>query len=260
MRAKSSLAWVDGWIDEGRGKRLKLWKVNGGRLELEQAGGEALRMPRVYDPGAAQTRFVSESMRFEIAQFGDIERLIKPGHLTTKLVPGLRCNNHAVTVIRADRGIIYVPMLLWIQELWMRSLTWVKAILTPQALDINVPIVEETAEHFLCRASPLFVGARLSEDKLRRIAWLAINRDARKSWNSVLTFAHDGRLDMKLPPARISGWVWGQRVDTGIVACELRAVEMDFELPSRDIVIQVGARRYVCPKTVTRRNTPLNFD
>jgi len=36
---------------------------------------------------------------------------------------------------------------------------------------------------------------------------------------------------MKLPLARISGWAWGRRVDTGVVACELRAVEMDFDLP-----------------------------
>ena len=72
--------------------------------------------------------------------------------------------------------------------------------------------------------------------------------------------AQGGRLDMKLPPARISGWVWGQRVDTGVVACELRAVEMDFDLPRGDIFVQMGARRYECPKAVTKRNTPLDFD
>lgn len=259
VSARRPIAWVDGWTTVRGRNRLRLWCIEGGRLEAHKEGGGVLQVARAYEPSVMSQSLAGGNESFEIENLSRLERLIKPANLTTQLIPGMRCNDHAVTVVRTRRGAIYVPMLLWIQVLWLRSLAWTEQILRPQSLDMAVPPAERVNGKLVCRVSPEFLGMQPSEDRLRRVAWLATSEDARKSWNSVLSSAYDGRLDMKLPPVRVSGWAWGRRVGGGLAACELMSVGVEFSLPD-DVPIEVGAKRHPCPPSASKRDTSFDFD
>jgi hypothetical protein len=45
----------------------------------------------------------------------------------------------------------------------------------------------------------------------------------------VLTNAYRNRLDLILPRARLTGWLWGVELPSGLLACELDSVEIQWD-------------------------------
>jgi len=66
-----------------------------------------------------------------------------------------------------------------------------------------------------------------------------------------LTSASKGRIHLRLPAARLSGWTWGVELASGSLACELSSVELQFDLPRAPLRIRIGSAVYPLPNEST---------
>jgi hypothetical protein len=174
--------------------------------------------------------------------------LLESREILGGMFPGAAISNaHTIYVAESEAGRLYFPALLLIDELWLWSPPALRTLLIPNSLDVAMGKPTQVNDGLEVTASVKLASENPSETGLRRIAWLSQAADARASWNSVLTNAFRNRLDVALPRASMSGWVWGGQLSSGLMACELSSVQLKFELPGAGLHIRVGSVRYpVC--------------
>jgi hypothetical protein len=128
----------------------------------------------------------------------------------------------------------------------------------PNSLALCLQRIDD-AEGIQLEVSGSLARGSSSDVGLRRLCWLAQCEDAQASWASVLTFAHDGALRLRLPHASLEAWAWGVELPTGILVTELSGVYLFFELPLENCLLRVGGTHHRCPPVLQRRTGLISF-
>jgi len=246
-------AWVNGWD-----RRSGAWQLEAIRRErdgwkIDRVPADRALMARVFEPTTPGMMVLgTENRRFEISNLSALSPLLEPREILGGMLPGAPLTDgHAIYVTTTGDGRLYFPALLLIERLWLWSSTALRAVLTPNSLDVllgRAAATDGTAEIVV---DPQLASRTPTKIALRRIAWLAHSTEARASWSSVLTSASKGRIHLRLPAARLSGWTWGVELASGSLACELSSVELQFDLPRAPLRIRIGSAVYPLPNEST---------
>jgi hypothetical protein len=241
--------WVDGWAAL-RPKVLvrTLYWSDGGA----EAVGEPLacvRKRRAFEPGAAAfASYNTRCLRVRHLPLGEIY----PVSLSRVFPPSfgvLRNSTHVV--FRADhRGHrLLIPAVLLIEALFLYSSAATRQITVPGSADLYVGHAMPSNEIAINRA---LVGRVRNTTALRRLAWMAQCEDARRSWSSVLTYAHQCRLSLDPPAARLSGWAWVVELPAGLLVADFNGLTVDFDLPHPEATLRVGTSTVSIPPAPQR--------
>jgi hypothetical protein len=252
--------WLNGWqrfrrgwaleavVREGTGWGTRLLPASW----LPQSG-------RLFEPSARPfERLHSRSFKLRVSDLTRLSPLLEPGRLIASLVPPAARTRQTVYAVEEEEHRVYLPAALLLRELWMWSPAAMEALLTPNSLALYLRRIDGLeGAHFQASGSLARVGA--SDSGLRRLCWLAQCSDAQSSWSSVLTFAHDGELRLRLPRASLEAWAWGVELRTGTLVAELSAVSLSFELPQEVCRIQLGRGDHLCPPAPRPRTGFVSF-
>lgn len=256
---EAGLGWIDGWSSAVSGGRLEgivgrhyLWS----RRALPPT---TLLQHRMFEPSLRPHHELrTTNVKLDISDLSSLSRLIDPGEIVGKFLPAARHTRHAVFSATADGTSIFVPAALLIRALWLWSESALEALMTPNGLDVFLGRTVEDGQVVALATGPLR-SSQPGDRHLRTLSWLTQQEAARHSWGSVLTNAHLGVLDLSLPVASLSGWAWGIELDEGVLACELNAVDIQFELSETDTLIRMGQTTWPCPPPIPRRTGFLSF-
>jgi hypothetical protein len=236
--------WVDGWAALRPKAQVRT-------LYWSDVGAEAVGEPlacvckrRAFEPGAAVfASYSSSSLKVRHIPLGEMY----PVSLS-RVFPAsfglLRNSTHVV--FRADyRGHrLLIPAVLLIEALFLYSSAATRQITVPGSADLYVGHAMPSNEIAINRA---LVGRIRNTTALRRLAWMAQCEDARRSWSSVLTYAHQGRLSLDPPEARLSGWAWVVQLPAGLLVAEFNGLTVDFNLPHPEATLRVGTSTVPIP-------------
>lgn len=240
--------WLDGWRRTQDG-----WMLDG--FAREASGWAArtlspsclLQRRRLFEPSAAPfARLHSNSVHLKIPDLSKLSPLLQPGKLIGSLIPPARRTRQAIYVTVHQGRQVYVPAALLLPLLWTWTAGALDALLTPNSLGMYLSRAErEDGLHV--EASGLLARVGASDTSLRRLSWLAQCSDAQASWASVLTFAHNGELRLRLPSAALDVWAWGVELPTGLLVAELSPAPLEIDLPRSKCNVKVGNVTHDCP-------------
>ncbi len=143
---------------------------------------------------------------------------------------------------------IYFPALLLIERLWLLgSKAAIRAILTPNSLDVYLGAAEPTSNGIEVAVDPQLASRNPTDEALQRIAWLVQSSEARTSWRSVLTNAYQDRLDLTPPMIALTGWIWGVELRSGFMACEIMSMHPQLQLTEPPPRIRIGKKLHRVP-------------
>ena len=244
-----SPAWVDGWVKTPVGWHLNVLRRRRETWAIEQVPAAQTLKLRTFEPATPGLNVLgSENRRFTIADLSALSPLIEPRDLLGPMFPRAPVTGrHAIYAVETNAGRVYFPALLLIQRLWLWSDAALRAILTPNSLDVFLGVARATRSGIEVAADPQLISRTPTDAALQRIAWLVESSEARASWKSVLTNALRGRLDLLLPTASLSGWTWGVELSSGFLACELSSLDVKFDLPPASLRIRVGSTVHPLP-------------
>jgi hypothetical protein len=251
-----NIAWMDSWVwDSGALQVRVLRKIGTDWGHFVAPPGELLGA-RAFEPSSPELQHLgTENISFDIHDLSVLSPLIEPRELLGAMLPGGQSTQHAIYALENQCQRIYIPAFLLIDRLWLWSAQALKALLTPNSLEIYLgqPTQGKIGSEVI--ASSELMSHSPSQDAVQRIAWLSQSDDARRSWRSVLANAVQSRMDLTLPRARLKGWLWGVRLPQGLLACELASVELHVELPVADIRLRLGGTRKPGPPKGIARST-----
>lgn len=254
------LGWLDGWRRSRAGFELMAYLKRGGNWERTPVPADWLHNARAFEPAAlGVNRRDSRSFQLSIPDLSELSPLLNPGQVARFLVPAARGTGQAIFVaIDDEQRAVYLPASLLLRGLWLWSDSVLKALLTPGSLSMFLePVVEERG--LLVKVRGPLADAKQSDTAQRRLTWLAQSADARNSWSSVLTFAHDGELNLRLPQCSLNAWVWGVELPSGTIAAELSAVHLEFDIASDNCELLLGEARRRCPPKPRRAGGFVSF-
>lgn len=130
--------------------------------------------------------------------------------------------------------------------------------MTPNSLAVYLQRAD-LGEQLTVEATGALLQLGRSDTSLRRLSWLAQCQDARASWSSVLTSAHQGTLSLRLPTASLEAWAWGVELPTGLLVAELSAASLRFELPQEGCEVKLGQALLRCPAAPRRLSGLVSF-
>ena len=213
-------------------------------------------MRRAFEPGLMSFRGLpSSSTRIRIDDLSVLAPLLEPGLVVAAVVPRARDTRHALFVYLDEERRVYLPAMLLLRLLWMWTDNTAHALMTPNSLALGLQRYEVEGR-FTVEATGGLLAVGRSDTSVRRLCWLPQSRDARASWSSVLTFAHEAKLGLRLPSASLDAWAWGVETPTGFLVAELSAADLRFELPQEDCDVKLGKALLRCP-TAPRRHPGL---
>lgn len=253
-------AWLNGWQRSAGGWMLQAVGLEGSDWGTQLLPASWLLERRaLFEPSAAPyARLATSSVRLRIPDLSQLSPLLEPGNVLKSVVPPARRTRHAIYVATHEDRQIYLPAALLIPELWSWTAGCLEALLTPNSLGLYLS-QGEAAEGPQVRACGLLARTGASDTGLRRLCWLAQCSDAQASWASVLTFAHDGELRLRLPRASLDAWARGVELPTGLLIAEWWAVNLSFELPKSDCTVSIGGTTQRCPPAPQRRPGFVSF-
>lgn len=254
------LGWLDGWRRSRAGFELMAYLKRGGTWERTPVPANWLHNTRAFEPAAlGVNRRDSRSFQLSVPDLSELSPLLNPGQVARFLVPAARGTGQAIfAAMDNEQRAIYLPASLLLRELWLWSASVLKALLTPGSLSVFLePVLEERG--LLVKVRGPLAEAKQSDTALRRLTWLAQSAEARSSWSSVLTFAHGGELNLRLPRCSLNAWVWGVESPSGTIAAELSAVHLEFDMVSDSCELMLGAARRRCPPKSRRAGGFVSF-
>jgi hypothetical protein len=249
-RASVSPAWINRWVKTRRGWQLEvLWRKRGAWVTDFWPAERALKA-RLFEPTTPKLMSLgTESRRFEIRNLANLSPLVEPRELLGPMLPGAALTDlHAIYVAETDSKPLYLPALMLIERLWLWSSDALRAILTPNSLDLRRGVPRALDHSIEVTVDPRLASRAPSDAALRRIAWLTQSSQARSSWSSVLTNAYQNRIDILLPPVSMSGWAWGVEFSSGYLACELLSLRLNIELTEPLPLFRIGNVLHKCPR------------
>lgn len=242
------VAWVDGWTSTPAGPKLRLFLREGPRRVTHHVAPAWMAGRRAYEPSLrVHSRWSTANVQFTVPDLSILAPLMSPGELLGQFLPEASETQHSIFVIEGERGRIYLPAMLLIQVLWLWSERSARMLWIPNSLDAEMGPAASGLAAKECVVTADYLGTQLSDVSLRRLAWLAQCSDARSSWSSVLTNAHIGKLSLSLPRAELNGWVWGIQVAGGVLACQLMAPHLTFDLVAKAATVRVGRTVHLVP-------------
>lgn len=246
-----SPAWVDGWVKTPGGWQLDVLRRRRDRWTIEQVPAAQTLKLRTFEPMTPGLNVLgSENRRFKIADLSALSPLIEPRDLLGPMFPRAPITGrHAIYVVESNAGRVYFPALLLMQHVWLWSDAALRAILTPNSLDVFLGAARANRSGIAVAADPNLTSRTPTDAALQRIAWLVESSEARASWNSVLTNAYQNRIDILLPSVSMSGWAWGVELSSGYLACELFSLRLNIELTEPLPLFRIGNVLYKCPCT-----------
>lgn len=256
----AGLGWLSGWRRTAAGWRLETVVERDGQWASSLAQPSLLLdQPRVFEPSSPPLASLrTESVRIRIDDLSRLPSLMRPGNLVGRWFPQARCACQAIFVSKYEGTAAYIPAGLLVRELWLWCGPALPALLLPNVLELFLSTVEGANGLVVRAAGPL---ARLGtgDTSLRRLSWLAQCPDARDSWSSVLSSAHGGAINLRLPRASMQAWGWGVELAHGILCAELSSVTLGFELPVEGVQMQLGQRTLRCPPAPVKRTGLVTF-
>ena len=245
--SRPRIAWLNGWRRTAQGMQLDAVVQRNRELKVELLPSSVLASkPKVLDTFPSLLPEEDwEPIRIQVEDLSRMLSLVRPpGNFLSKTLP-LACHAHHVAfVAEGEEEDAYIPAVLLLTELWVWSHHALHALLTPGSLDLYLRHGDPQEEPAIAASGPLGHG---SGSSLRRLSWLAQCADARASWNSVLTFAHSGALNLQLPQASLVAWGMGVRTSKGILVSALASVRIGFSLPIEGALIRIGRHAARCP-------------
>lgn len=254
-----NLGWVNGWQSTSRGLELETFHRQGGAWVMRHAPASWLFNRRAFEPSILMPdQFSTTSLRVQIPDLSQLSLLIRPGGLLRPLVRSAASTKHAIYVVDDGETKVYLPAALLVRELWLWTETALDALMTPNSLALYLDTVQADEGMLVQARGPLAV-AQQSDTALRRLSWLAQCEDARRSWSSVLTFAHRGDLRLRLPCASLEAWGWGVEIGGGVLVAELSSVDLRLVMPREGSRILLGKAERRCPPPPARRSGFVSF-
>lgn len=254
-----SLGWVNGWQRTRDGFELETIHREGSGWVTRHAPASWLFSRRIFEPAVlAPGPYFTTSLRIKIPDLSQLGRLIRPGGLLRPLVRPAASTRHAIHVVDNDGAKVYLPAALLVRELWLWTEAALQALMTPNSLALYLEVLQDP-EGMLIQAHGPLAAAQQSDTALRRLSWLAQREDARRSWASVLTFAHGGDINVRLPCASLDAWGWGVDIAGGTLVAELSSVELRFGIPQEDGRMFLGKAERRCPPPPARRSGLISF-
>lgn len=241
-RASASPAWVNRWVKTRGGWQLEVLQRKRGAWVTDFWPPERMLKVRMFEPTTPNMKSLgTESRRFEIQDLSNLSSLVEPRELLGPMLPGaLLTDRHVIYVAKIDSKLLYIPALLLIEQLWLSSREALRAILTPNSLDLHLGVPRPIGNEFEVTVDPRLTSRAPSDAALRRIAWLTQSACARASWSSVLTNAYQNRINTVLPRVSMSGWAWGIELSPGHLVCELLSVQLNIDLTEPLPVFRIG--------------------
>lgn len=245
QRGATSIVWVNGWVPQRTRFVLEMVHGSGSRWSRSQAPLDWALGAAVFDVHAAAfSGLEMGNVRLNAVELGRLSRLIEPGEIFPRPLAALRQTRHDIFVWENEGARIYLPALLLLQLLWLRSTQAARALLQPSS--VNTLIVRAQSDRSVHVCGRLLSPHRPASE-LRRAAWLGQADDARRSWGSLLGNARAGRLSLSLPAATLGAWAWGIQLPSGFLCSELKAVKLDYRLPAPDHMLRTGRSRTAIP-------------
>lgn len=242
------ILWLRSWERSGANWHLRAACLRNGSLVDVVVPAQTLNQAGVFDmDSAAKLGLESLSLGVDIDDVHSLSPLVDPTDVLKSLHPRLRESGHAIYVGYLGDTPIYLPAALLIRTLWLWSDWVLPALMTPNSLALYLGRTAAGRNGHLLHAIGGLSSWQFTDTHLRRLAWLGTDTDARNSWGSVLSSAYQGKLALRLPHARLSAWVWGVRVGTGVLACELLTPNLDFWLPEKNFLVKMGRTERPCP-------------
>lgn len=254
------LCWLNGWQRSRRGWALEVVARQGASWGTRLLPASwLLQSGRLFEPSARPfERLPSRSFPLRVLDLTQLSPLLESGRLIAPLVPPAGRTRQAVYAVADGEQRVYLPAALLLRELWMWSPPAMEALLTPNSLALYLQRTEGV-EGVHVEALGALACAGQSDTGLRRLCWLGQCGDAQASWSSVLTFAHDGALRLRLPRASLEAWAWGVELPTGTLVAELSAVSLSFELPQERCRVRLGRADRLSPPAPQRRTGLVTF-
>jgi hypothetical protein len=241
--------WVDGWAATRPKALVRTVYWAEGSVETVSEPLASVRKRRAFEPSAAIfASYCSRSLKIRRLPLGDLYPVslsrVLPASFGT-----LRDSGHVVfrADCRGDRFLI--PAVLLIEALFLYSSSSTRQITVPGSADLYVGHAMPSNEIAINRA---LVGRTRNTTALRRLAWMAQCEDARRSWSSVLTYAHKGRMSLDPPEAQLSGWAWGVELPAGLLVADFNGLTVDFDLPRPEATLRLGASTVPIPPPAQR--------
>lgn len=216
-------------------------------------------MRRAFEPSSMPfRRLPANSIRIRIHDLSALAPLLEPGVVVSEVLPRARNTRHALFVHIDEEHRVYVPAMLLLRLLWMWTDSTPEVLMTPNSLTLGLQrgVVDGK---LTVEAAGSFMSVGRSDTSLRRLCWLAQSSNARASWASVLTFAHEGKLGLRLPSASLDAWAWGVETQTGLLVAELSAPYLQFELSQEDCDVKLGRAQLRCPPAARRPTGLVSF-
>lgn len=249
-RGSASPAWINRWVKTRRGWQLEvLWRKHRAWVSEFWPAERALKGP-LFEPTTPNLMSLgTESRRFEIKNLADLSPLVEPREILGPMLPGaVLTDRHVIYVAETATKPLYLPALMLIERLWLWSSDALRAILTPNSLDLHLGVPRALDHGIEVTVDPRLASRAPSDAALRRIAWLTQSSPARNSWSSVLTNAYQNRIDILLPPVSMCGWAWGAELSSGYLACELLSLRLNIELAEPLPLFRIGNVLHQCPR------------
>lgn len=256
--ATTDIAWIDGWSWSNSGLVLRALCCAQSRCRFDEARASELSLASACDP-RHYPRAATRCTGFQIDDLSRLDRLVDPGELAGLLRRDLVNTRHAIYRFQTNEGRIYIPAMLLLRELWLWSEPALNLLLTPHSLDLYVGRRCVDNGKAYSSVDKVFCSTGHGVKTQRRMAWLSQSEDARRSWRSVLTFAHQGKLDVLLPQASLRGWAWGIDLAPGLLVNRILSPYLTFDIPEPDLQIRIGPRLYRCPEQPPRQKGYLRF-
>lgn len=245
--SQRSVLWVDGWAATRPKALVRTMYWAEGSVETVNEPLASVRKRRAFEPSAAPfASYNSRSLKVRHLALCTLYPVSLPRVFPASFGT-LRNSGHVV--FRADhRGHrLLIPAVLLIEALFLYSSPATRQITVPGSADLYVGHVAPSNQIAVNRA---LIGRTRNTTALRRLAWMAQCDDARRSWSSVLTHAHQGRLSLDPPEARISGFAWVVELPTGLLVADFNGLTVDFNLPHPEATLRVGASTVPIPPPV----------
>lgn len=242
--APSTVLWVDGWAALRPKALVRTLYWRDGAVEAVGEPLACVRKRRAFEPGAAVfASYSSRSLKVQHLPLGELYP-VSLSRVFPVALGTLRKSAHVVFRADHDGNRLLIPAVLLIEALFLYSSAATRQITVPGSADLYVGHAMPSNEIAINRA---MVGRTRNTTALRRFAWMAQCEDARRSWSSVLTYAHQGHLSLDPPEARLSGWAWVVELPAGLLVADFNGLTVDYNLPYPDATLRVGTSTVPIP-------------
>jgi len=199
----------------------------------------------------------TEMLLVEIRHLERAECLYDPRDLLKYIVPSARpSRRHHIYKISGDPP-VYIPALLIIRALFAGNRILDSLLMVENGADLlgTASVVADAVEVVPGIAYP---SSTMSPVLPRRVAWMQLCSDARCAHASVLQYARQGEIAIRLPRAALTCWVWGMVTDVGVLATELNGIDLRLPIPKDTIIVAGRDDQQRFPSYTPRRKSALS--